>query len=80
MPRQPLQTKNNDTGSVELSFLKARGLEALGLFFLTIAVFFWIALYSYTPQDPGWSYVGETLVVQNQAGEFGAWIADFLPR
>ena len=40
------------------------------------ALYLVLALASYSPQDPGWSYVGASDGVANAAGRFGAWFAD----
>lgn len=41
------------------------------------ALYLMLALASYSPDDPGWSYVGAGNGVANIAGPFGAWFADF---
>ena len=40
------------------------------------AIYLAISLASYSPADPGWSYVGETSLVTNAGGRAGAWFAD----
>jgi len=40
------------------------------------ALYLVLALASYSPDDPGWSYVGNGDGVANAAGRFGAWFAD----
>jgi S-DNA-T family DNA segregation ATPase FtsK/SpoIIIE len=40
------------------------------------ALYLVLALASYSPDDPGWSYVGASDGVANAAGRFGAWFAD----
>lgn len=40
------------------------------------ALYLVLALASYSPSDPGWSYVGTSDGVANIAGRFGAWFAD----
>ncbi|MBK1702287.1 DNA translocase FtsK 4TM domain-containing protein, partial [Thiococcus pfennigii] len=40
------------------------------------AVYLVIALASYAPEDPGWSYLGTHEEVANLGGRFGAWFAD----
>ncbi len=43
---------------------------------ICIAVYLALSLVSYSPQDPGWSYVGEAAQVTNAGGRTGAWFAD----
>ena len=44
-----------------------------------VALFVLIALWTYHPDDPGWSHTGLDLPqVHNQGGVFGAWLADVL--
>jgi S-DNA-T family DNA segregation ATPase FtsK/SpoIIIE len=40
------------------------------------ALYLVLALATYSPDDPGWSYVGPSDGVSNAAGRFGAWFAD----
>ncbi len=40
------------------------------------AIYLLISLGSYSPQDPGWSYVGPGTAVQNAGGPVGAWFSD----
>ena len=35
-----------------------------------------LSLFTYSPQDPGWSYTGPNPVVVNSGGPAGAWFAD----
>ena len=43
---------------------------------MCVAIYLVIALVSYVPDDPGWSYVGDTDRVSNTGGRAGAWFAD----
>ena len=45
---------------------------------LIAAVYLFIALFTYHPDDPGWSHSVKVEQVHNRAGEIGAWIADVL--
>jgi S-DNA-T family DNA segregation ATPase FtsK/SpoIIIE len=45
---------------------------------LFLALYLLLALLSYSPQDPSWSYVGTRNVVENLGGAAGAWFADVL--
>lgn len=43
-----------------------------------MCLYFTLALGSYDPADPGWSYTGSNASVANLVGSSGAWIADVL--
>ncbi|NEX20052.1 cell division protein FtsK [Thiorhodococcus mannitoliphagus] len=43
---------------------------------MCVAIYLALSLVSYSPQDPGWSYVGEANQVSNAGGRTGAWFAD----
>ena len=45
---------------------------------LALSVFFFIALLSFDPRDPGWSYSGPATTVYNAFGPFGAFVSDWL--
>ncbi len=44
----------------------------------TLAAFLALALFSYDPSDPSWSYQGTGLETTNLVGSSGAWSADVL--
>ena len=44
----------------------------------TLAAFLALALFSYDPSDPSWSYQGTGLETANLVGSSGAWSADVL--
>ncbi|RUR33503.1 DNA translocase FtsK [Vreelandella andesensis] len=83
--RQPSSTA--PTGRVKAVKDKARrfGLRLQGsaregvvVVLLALCVFLLLALFSYDPADPGWSYQGPETEVQNWMGPVGAWLADVL--
>lgn len=43
---------------------------------IMLAMYLVLALASYSPTDPGWSFAGEGVAVSNAAGRAGAWFAD----
>ena len=45
---------------------------------LVVAVYLFIALVTYHPDDPGWSHSVTATQIHNSAGTIGAWIADIL--
>ncbi|WP_338053427.1 DNA translocase FtsK 4TM domain-containing protein [Rhabdochromatium marinum] len=50
--------------------------EAFVWVLVAVAAFLALSLATYTPADPGWSYVGPDAQVTNAAGRAGAWFAD----
>ncbi|MGP9767095.1 DNA translocase FtsK 4TM domain-containing protein [Halomonas sp. AOP13-D3-9] len=50
--------------------------EGVVVILLALCVFFLLALFSYHPSDPGWSYQGPETDVRNWMGQVGAWLAD----
>ena len=40
------------------------------------SIYLALSLISYSPQDPGWSYIGNDMQVTNAGGRTGAWFAD----
>jgi len=52
--------------------------EGLLIVLVAAAVYLLVALLSYSPQDPGWSYTGSDRPVANLGGRVGAWLADVL--
>ena len=58
--------------------LNKRLKEAGFLLLLAISAFFVMALVSYSPEDPSWSYAGPRIHAHNAAGPTGAWVASVL--
>ena len=55
----------------------ARFVNEIALVAGFVALLLWlIALLSYSPQDPAWSTSGSGMVMHNQVGRLGAWMAD----
>ncbi|SFH37437.1 DNA segregation ATPase FtsK/SpoIIIE, S-DNA-T family [Modicisalibacter xianhensis] len=52
--------------------------EGAVILLLAACVFLLLALFSYTPQDPGWSHSGPEQGVSNWMGRIGAWLSDVL--
>jgi len=51
--------------------------EGLMIVLLALGLYLFLAISSYSPEDPGWSRTG-TGIIQNAVGLGGAWIADVL--
>lgn len=72
----PKQESNNPP--YYLAHQIGRGLrEAALLVLLAVAGFLLLALVSYNPADPGWSYSAATRTIHNRGGVVGAYFADF---
>ncbi|MBV8909951.1 MAG: DNA translocase FtsK 4TM domain-containing protein, partial [Gammaproteobacteria bacterium] len=57
----------------------SRGLRESAIIALAIvAVVLLLALTTYSPEDPGFSYIGTAAVIHNRIGVIGAWLADVL--
>ena len=54
--------------------LRESAFLALGV----IAIVLFVALASYSPEDRGFSFTGDSAVVHNRVGPIGAWLADVL--
>ncbi len=52
--------------------------ESLAILLAVISLVLLVALVSYAPGDPGWSYSGDGQAVRNGIGPFGALVADVL--
>ncbi len=52
--------------------------EAGFLLLLPLAIYLFACLVTYSPQDPGWSHVGQPDRIANFGGAVGAWFADLL--
>jgi len=46
--------------------------------YFLLALFLFIALFSYSPRDPGFTTTGSGGAVENSVGVYGAWVADIL--
>jgi S-DNA-T family DNA segregation ATPase FtsK/SpoIIIE len=56
-----------------------RGLREIAfLGFFTAALFFLIALITYSNEDAGWTHSGSMQTIANACGIFGAWVSDFM--
>ncbi len=52
--------------------------EGVVIALLAVCVFLLLALFSYSPVDPGWSHSGPDQSVSNWMGRIGAWLSDVL--
>jgi S-DNA-T family DNA segregation ATPase FtsK/SpoIIIE len=71
--------KQSVVGTKPLSIHVARGLREGALFVLgAVAIYFLIALATYSSGDPGWTNSVHVPKVANAGGRVGAWVADIL--
>lgn len=60
-----------------LTSKQKRGLREIALIlFSAVAVFLFVALYTYNASDPAWSHSTDSTVTVNASGKVGAWFAD----
>nr|WP_329604970.1 DNA translocase FtsK 4TM domain-containing protein [Spartinivicinus ruber] len=60
-----------------ISFV-ARLKEGILIALVATCAYLLMALFTYSPTDPGWSHTGDGQPVQNAVGASGAWFADLL--
>jgi DNA segregation ATPase FtsK/SpoIIIE, S-DNA-T family len=58
--------------------LQVRLREGALIALVALCLYLCLALFSFDPSDPGWSYTGVDSEVSNLMGRLGAWIADVL--
>jgi S-DNA-T family DNA segregation ATPase FtsK/SpoIIIE len=65
--------------SAKFTAAVARGLrESAAIAIAVVALVVFVALATYSPQDSGFSFTGDSTQVHNRVGPFGAWLADVL--
>ncbi|RME36027.1 MAG: DNA translocase FtsK [Gammaproteobacteria bacterium] len=69
----PRKGEKAEAGRLHLRLREAALILATGL-----CGYLLIALFSYDPQDPGWSHSGGNGRIHNHAGPLGAWLADVM--
>ena len=52
--------------------------EGILIVLLAIGLYLFLALWTYSPDDPGWSHTGTGAGISNSVGRAGAWTADVL--
>lgn len=70
--------KSADSGSETGTFISHRLREGSLIGFLVLFAYLSLALLTYSPEDPGWTFTGSSNEVSNMVGISGAWIADVL--
>ncbi len=79
--RTSKKSSKDNSDKKPLSAKVIRGLKESAFFmFIAISLYLFIALFSYSPQDPGWSHsIAESIdhtKLHNISGKFGAWFSD----
>lgn len=69
------QTKHTAAAASHVSRVLTEGAMIV---FLALSIYLLIALVTYDPNDPGWSYTATDGPVNNAVGRSGAWFADVL--
>ena len=73
------ETQAQARNSVRFTSAVARGLRESALIAIgVLALVLFVALATYSPDDPGFSFTGTSTVVHNRIGPIGAWVADML--
>jgi DNA segregation ATPase FtsK/SpoIIIE, S-DNA-T family len=73
------ETQAQVRNSVRLTSAVARGLRESAIIAVgVVALVLFVALATYSPDDPGFSFTGNSPVVHNRIGPVGAWLADVL--
>ncbi|MDB6088957.1 MAG: translocase FtsK [Gammaproteobacteria bacterium] len=73
------ETQAQARTSVRFTSAVARGLRESAIIAVgVVALVLFVALASYSPDDPGFSFTGSSPVVHNRIGPVGAWLADML--
>jgi len=60
-----------------VNLLMVRIKEGGFIFLIALAIFLFISLWSYSPDDPGWTHAREVSEIQNASGRAGAWFASY---
>ncbi|HJX20089.1 MAG TPA: DNA translocase FtsK 4TM domain-containing protein, partial [Steroidobacteraceae bacterium] len=73
------ETSASERATARFTSAVTRGLResaiiALGIVALVLSM----ALLTYSPEDPGFSFTGNSAPVHNRIGVIGAWLADVL--
>lgn len=73
------QAYRKRTGSLGITTHLVNNLREVSLIVLfAMAVYLLLALFTYHPDDPGWTYSASVDNIDNGAGVIGAWVADVL--
>ncbi|HKH21392.1 MAG TPA: DNA translocase FtsK 4TM domain-containing protein, partial [Gammaproteobacteria bacterium] len=71
------QATHKKVNNRPISLHVVRGMREGAMFVLVaIGLYLLMALLTYNPQDPGWSYTGSGTSTTNLGGVAGAWFAD----
>ncbi|TQV76624.1 cell division protein FtsK [Aliikangiella marina] len=67
------KVENQQVANLMMVRLKEGGFIVL----IAVAIFLFISLWSYSPDDPGWTVARDVSEIQNATGRAGAWFSSF---
>ena len=67
------KVENQQVANLMMVRLKEGGFIVL----IALAIFLFISLWSYSPDDPGWTVARDVSEIQNATGRAGAWFSSF---
>ena len=74
--RKPTAKAGTKTPSTADNPMNKRLREGMMIFLVAIACFLMLSMFTYNPNDPGWTFSGGTSVIENAGGRAGAWFSD----
>ena len=74
--KQTKTSKGKKTVETDTHPMSKRFREGIMILLVTISLFLFMAMMTYSPQDPGWTFSGENNPINNSGGRAGAWFAD----
>ncbi|MFT7533668.1 MAG: S-DNA-T family DNA segregation ATPase FtsK/SpoIIIE [Gammaproteobacteria bacterium] len=76
MARNQKNTKTKKLAASRGDTTSRLGRELMLIAIAAVVFYLFVCLFSYHPQDPGWSFSGADESIHNFGGKFGAWFAD----
>ena len=70
--------KKTGSNTNEQSFVAMRLSEIFGLLCLFLSAYLFLSLFSHNPNDPSLNVASPSILVENSAGIWGAYISDYL--
>lgn len=68
----------NNGRSAATTAISRRIFESLFVVLIVTAIYLLLCLWTFHPDDPGFSHTGSGQLIKNSGGRVGAWLADFL--
>ncbi|MFT7144012.1 MAG: S-DNA-T family DNA segregation ATPase FtsK/SpoIIIE [Alphaproteobacteria bacterium] len=70
--------KNSRSNNNEQSFIAMRLSETFALLCLFLSAYLFLSLFSHNPNDPSFNVASPSILVENGAGKWGAYMSDYL--